>query len=46
MLHFEVYSSIPNKNNKYLGGNWFDDNKPKNLLNPKNYLKNIDDDKI
>jgi len=39
MLHFELYISKPDKSNKYLGGNWFGTNKPKNLLNPDNYLK-------
>ena len=38
MLHFELYSSKPDKSNKYLGGNWFGTNKPKKLLNPNNYL--------
>ncbi len=41
MLHFEVYNSMPIKNKKYLGGNWFSDKKPMHLLNPNNYLKNI-----
>ncbi len=38
MLHFEVYSSIPSKSNKYLGGNWFGDKKPKNLEDPTSLI--------
>lgn len=41
MLHFEVYKTIPLKNNRYLGGNWFENKKPRNLINPNSYLKNI-----
>ena len=41
MLHFEVYISRPKITKKYLGGNWFGDSKPKNLINPTNYLQNI-----
>jgi murein DD-endopeptidase MepM/ murein hydrolase activator NlpD len=38
MLHFEVYRSKPIKNKKYLGGNWFGENKPNNLIDPNKYL--------
>ena len=38
MLHFELYKPKPNQNKNYLGGNWFSDSKPKNLLNPAEYL--------
>lgn len=38
MLHFEVYSSKPIKSKKYLGGNWFGTNNPKNLLDPSKCL--------
>jgi murein DD-endopeptidase MepM/ murein hydrolase activator NlpD len=38
MLHFEVYASKPFEAEDYLGGNWFGRNKPKNLLNPVDYL--------
>ena len=38
MLHFEVYKSKPNIHEAYLGGNWFGNKKPGNLLNPEDYL--------
>ena len=38
MLHFELYSSIPKKTKKYLGGNWLESQKPKNLLDPSIYF--------
>jgi murein DD-endopeptidase MepM/ murein hydrolase activator NlpD len=40
MLHFEVYSSIPLKNNQYIGGNWYGNKKPKHILSPNKYLRN------
>jgi len=46
MLHFEAYKSLPLKNKKYLGGNWFGNKKPNNIINPSNYLKNIIKTKI
>jgi murein DD-endopeptidase MepM/ murein hydrolase activator NlpD len=39
MLHFELYKSFPTETNEYLGGNWFGDTKPKNLLDPSDYLR-------
>ena len=45
MLHFEAYSSMPDKNKKYTGGNWFGSGIPKNLLNPKNYLRYCNNNK-
>lgn len=39
MLHFELYSSPPDDTEDYLGGNWFGDLKPKNLLDPADYLR-------
>ena len=39
MLHFELYKNNPIKSKKYLGGNWFNKNKPDNLLDPLEYLK-------
>ena len=39
MLHFEVYESKPSNNEYYLGGNWFGVVKPKNLLDPTDFLK-------
>ena len=39
MLHFEIYTSKPHETKKYLGGNWFGNNKPINLINPNNYMK-------
>lgn len=38
MLHFELYKSVPKKMENYLGGNWFGDVKPENLLDPTDYL--------
>lgn len=38
MLHFEVFKSMSIKNKKYLGGNWFGKNKPKNLIDPNIYF--------
>ena len=38
MLHLEIYNSEPKQNKMYLGGNWFGTKKPKNLMNPTNYL--------
>lgn len=40
MLHFELFDSIPKQSKYYLGGNWFEGAKPKNLLNPTDYLQN------
>lgn len=39
MLHFELYELFPNKLKNYLGGNLFVDYKPKNLLDPTDYLQ-------
>jgi len=39
MLHFELYKAIPAKSSDYLGGNWFGNTKPKDLLNPVQCLK-------
>ena len=39
MLHFELYSSHPSDTDDYLGGNWFGDLKPENLLDPADYLR-------
>lgn len=41
MLHFEMYSDYPEKSDKYLGGNWFAENKPKGLCNPTEYLHEL-----
>jgi hypothetical protein len=38
MLHIEIYNSRPRRNKMYLGGNWFGLKKPKNLLNPADYI--------
>jgi len=38
MLHFELYKKLPNQNKKYLGGSWFGNTKPKNLLDPIIFL--------
>jgi murein DD-endopeptidase MepM/ murein hydrolase activator NlpD len=42
MLHLELYSHSPiGTHEKYLGGNWFDTNPPRQLMNPCDFLKNI-----
>jgi murein DD-endopeptidase MepM/ murein hydrolase activator NlpD len=41
MLHFEVYNSNPDRDKKYLGGNWFGKNKPKNIIDPNYYIKKV-----
>ena len=38
MLHLEVYSSKSQVTKKYLGGNWFGNKKPQNLLNPNYHV--------
>ncbi len=43
MLHLEIYSSSPIDSNQYLGGNWFGDNIPNNLLNPADLLGKCSD---
>ncbi len=42
MLHFELYKSIPIKSKFYIGGNWFSNKKPEELLNPTNYITSIE----
>jgi len=39
MLHFELYCAWPVQFKKYVGGNSFIGQKPKNLLDPSEYLK-------
>ena len=46
MLHFELYKIKPFMSDRYLGGNWFGKNKPKNLLNPETKFSKNKDDKI
>ena len=41
MLHFELYRVWPVQFEKYLGGNSFIGQKPKNLLDPAEYLKKL-----
>jgi murein DD-endopeptidase MepM/ murein hydrolase activator NlpD len=41
MLHFELYSPLPGDTEDYLGGNWFGDSRPENLLDPADYLRSI-----
>lgn len=42
MLHLELYLKDPiTTHDKYLGGNWFDNKKPTNLIDPTAYLKSI-----
>lgn len=38
MLHLEVYSSKPKLTKKYIGGNWFGNKKPENLLDPNHHI--------
>lgn len=42
MLHFELYTSVPDEANNYLGESWFSNIKPENLLDPTNYLSITD----
>jgi len=41
MLHFELYKSPITDTKHYMGGSWFGDAKPENLLDPTNYLNSI-----
>lgn len=42
MLHFELWKKYPaTLNEKYLGGNWFAEEKTENLLDPTDYLESI-----
>jgi len=42
MLHLELFSNNPiARHEKYLGGNWFDDEKPGQLLDPTKVLDEI-----
>lgn len=41
MLHFEVYDCFPEPSDYYLGGNWFDIDKPKGLCDPTPLLNSI-----
>lgn len=42
MLHLELFSDNPiRKDRNYLGGNWFNDQKPQHLLNPASILEKL-----
>jgi len=42
MLHFELWKDRPVTSHKdYLGGNWFSQEKPENLIDPAEYLASI-----
>ncbi|WP_440955614.1 hypothetical protein ACSAZK_01190 [Methanosarcina sp. Mfa9] len=42
MLHFELWKEyLATSNEKYLGGNWFAEEKPENLLDPTDYMESI-----
>lgn len=41
MLHFEMYDCLPGHSDKYLGGNWFGENEPKGLLDPRSFLDSV-----
>lgn len=44
MLHFELWKDKPvTSHGDYLGGNWFSEEKPENLLDPTEYLASIKD---
>ena len=44
MLHFELWKSKPiTSHRNYLGGNWFSEEKPENLIDPTEYLASIRD---
>ncbi|MEA3457926.1 MAG: M23 family metallopeptidase [Candidatus Thermoplasmatota archaeon] len=38
MLHFELYKTLPADSEKYLGGNWFEKDKPEWLSDPTELL--------
>jgi hypothetical protein len=41
-LHFELWENQPiNTHRNYLGGNWFAEEKPENLMNPTRLLKSL-----
>jgi len=42
MLHFELYTSNPVEDDKYLGSNWFGSGKPENLGDPTEYLESTE----
>jgi murein DD-endopeptidase MepM/ murein hydrolase activator NlpD len=42
MLHFELWKNQPiTTHRNYLGGNWFGEEKPENLIDPTGYLEQI-----
>lgn len=42
MLHFELWKDKPiTSHRNYLGGNWFSEEKPENLVDPTEYLASI-----
>lgn len=44
MLHFELWKGKPiTSHRNYLGGNWFSEKKPENLIDPAEYLASIMD---
>ena len=44
MLHFELWENKPiTSHRNYLGGNWFSEEKPENLIDPTEYLASIMD---
>ncbi len=44
MLHFELWKDKPVTSHRdYLGGNWFSEEKPENLVDPTEYLASIKD---
>ena len=43
MLHFEVWENEPVVTHRnYLGGNWFAEEIPENLIDPTGYLERLD----
>jgi murein DD-endopeptidase MepM/ murein hydrolase activator NlpD len=42
MLHFELWKKLPVATHRnYLGGNWFGEEKPENLVDPTGYLEQL-----
>jgi len=41
MLHFELHNRFPGKPDKYLGGNFFQEEQPDHLVNPTDYLREV-----
>jgi len=41
MLHFELHTRFPGKPERYMGGNFFQEEQPDHLVDPSDYLKKV-----